>query len=170
MKFKIFLFILLLFSCHSDKKTSKLIDTDLIIPGKQAEGFLIDTTIESGSLRVYTAKNNDLSKITTISLFSGLIFDSLAFHDNSHILFIKNNTIIAIAGLVIEKKITSDAVLLSRGIDNFVFNYGNKDLVIFKIKDNTAYIYRNSGIAVFDDNSDNIIDMYIVFKVQSNSR
>ena len=52
---------------------------------------------------------------------------------------------------------------LTDGADSFIMNYGNSGLNIVNKDGHRIYIYRKMGIAIFDDNSDDSIDMYLIF-------
>jgi len=166
MNFKAILIIsnFFLFSCTSSDKINPNIDLNLIVPGRTAEGFNIGEQIKEDSFTVYESRENNIAEILTLDYFSDLKFDSLIYKENESVLFLNKGIITAIAGLTIDKRITSDAVLLSRGVDNFILNYGNSGLSIMKRGEHSVYIYKDFGIAVFDDNNDNIIDMYLIFK------
>lgn len=167
MNYKIktlFLNSLLFFSCSSIPESNSSIDKDLIIPGKRAEGYYLGQFLEKNESPVYLDKDNSISDILDIPLFSDLKFNSIIYINHTSVLFLKNGIVIAVAGIKIERRITSDAVLLSKGIDNFIINYGNSGLVTRINGNHKAYIYKKYGIAVFNDNNDANIDMYLVFK------
>lgn len=159
-----FLFSLILVcACTSDKKVVSIPDRYLIIPGKTAEGYnLYDKITEDISKRGLTEKKK-LSDIFDVEVLPDLQFENVVYVRDSHALFLNNHMIVAIAGFKITKRVTSEAVLLSKGVDNFIINYGNDGLRIITHGRHKAYIYQETGIAVFDDNSDNAIDMYLVF-------
>lgn len=158
----LFSFILLC-SCSSPMKHSTVIDRYLIVPGKSAEGYIIGDTVVRDSSMIELKEKNSMPEILGADILAGLRFDSVLYIKDSAVLFIKDNRIIAVAGLKLTKHVTYDAVLLSKGIDNFIMNYGNDGLRIVPAGKHKAYIYKDAGIAVFDDNGDNIIDMYLVF-------
>ena len=109
-------------------------------------------------------ETGSIANILSLSCFSDLKFDSLVYNKDSSVVFLNNGIITAIAGLKMERRVTSDAVLLSKGVDNFILNYGNKGLNTINKGNHRVYIYRNLGIAIFNDNNDDIIDMYLIFK------
>jgi len=166
MKYKViilFFNLVLICSCVSGNKDVSGTDRYLIIPGKFAEGFnLGDNVIEDPSM-TSLKKRKTVSEIFGTNVLPELCFDSVLYAGDSYALLFENRKIVAIAGFKINKRVTSDAVLLSKGIDNFIMNYGNDDLKIITAGNHKAYIYKKTGIAVFDDNNDNIIDMYIIF-------
>lgn len=58
---------------------------------------------------------------------------------------------------------TDEAVKLQDGADSFIINYGNSGLRIITEGSHRIYIYRDLGIAIFDDYGDDTIDMYLIF-------
>ena len=167
MKFKgtiIITCLVSVFSCTSADKSNIKRDINLIVPGKSAEGFDLGQKIKKEDYIIYESSETNISDILETDNVADIKFDSLVRNGNASILFLEKGIIAAIAGLTIERRTTSDAVLLSRGIDNFILNYGNSGLSIVKTKNHSIYIYKESGIAVFDDNNDNTIDMYLIFR------
>lgn len=167
MKFKgtiIITCLVSVFSCTSADKSIIKRDINLIVPGKSAEGFALGQEIRKENFKVYESGKTNIADILDTDNFADIKFDSLIHNGDASILFLEKGIITAIAGLTIERRTTSDAVLLSRGIDNFILNYGNSGLSIVKGKNHSIYIYKESGIAVFDDNNDNTIDMYLIFR------
>jgi hypothetical protein len=167
MKYKPVVFIIslcLVWSCVSDKKEDLAADKYLLIPGKSAEGYSIGNQVVKNSSMIEMRESKNISDILNIDILSDLKFDSVLYVKDSFALFLKDNTVVAIAGFKTTRRVTSDAVLLSRGIDNFILNYGNTGLSIITKGNHKVYIYKESGIAVFDDKSDNTIDMFLIFK------
>jgi len=167
MKFKEIITIIVIvsiFACTSADKAAVKTDINLIVPGIRAEGFDLGQEIRKEDYKVYESRETNIADILGTDNFADIKFDSLIRNGNASILFLEKGVITAIAGLTIERRTTSDAVLLSRGIDNFILNYGNSGLSIVKGKNHSIYIYKKSGIAVFDDNNDNTIDMYLIFR------
>jgi len=152
-----------LLSCASIDKTDPLLDINLIVPGKTAEGYNIGDTINDTGGDRNVISTGSINDITQIELFENLRFDSIIVKKNSAVLFLKSNTIMAIAGLKIERRITFDAVMLSQGSDNFILKYGSSGLETIRRNNHKVHIYKESGIAIFDDNSDDFIDMYLIF-------
>ena len=167
MKFKKFIILFVfsqILSCVTEKKDG-LQDRYLVIPGKSAEGYTIGDYISDVKSLIRFVDKKQFSDIFNVDILSGLEFDSVVYTADSHALFLKDQAIVGIAGFKINKRVTSDAVLLTKGIDNFILNYGNDGLKIISSGRHKAYIYKDCGIAVFDDNNDNSIDMYLVFMV-----
>jgi len=158
------LLVVLHLSCASVDKTNPSSDINLIVPGNAAEGFIIGETFENTNSDLYTIKDGNLKDITGVEYFTKFQFDSIFRKKESTVLFIKNKTIIAITGMKTERRITDDAVLLSKGVDNLILSYGNSGLSVITRNKHRLYIYKESGLALFDDNSDDTIDMFLVFK------
>jgi len=152
-------------SCTSADKMNSSIDKNIIVPGETAEGFNLGEHIEKDSFKVYESRRNNIADILELDNFSDLKFDSMVIARNVSVLFINKGVITAIAGLNADRRVTSGAVLLSRGIDNFILNYGNSGLLIIRTGNHSVYIYKSLGIAVFDDNNDNTINMYLIFPI-----
>ena len=161
-----FLFFL---SCIGNNKINSTVDKSLIIPGKSAEGYMLGELIEESVLSTCLENEKSISEIMGIELFSDLKFDCISSDNKTSVIFLKNGIIVAIAGVKTERRITSDGVLLSRGVDDFILNYGNSRLLNFSTGKHRVYLYKDSGIAIFDDNCDNSIDMYLIFKTENNS-
>lgn len=153
----------ILLSCASFENSYPQPDINLIVPGKTAEGYSLGSTIKDVEIAEGIISTGSIKDITKIESFQDLLFDSIIIKRDSAVLFLKNKTIIAIAGLKIERRTTTDAVLLSNGSDNFVQKYGTDELETIRIGKHKVHIYKKSGIAIFDDNSDDLIDMYLVF-------
>ena len=156
----LFIFIL---SCVSAGSNNNGIDRNLIIPGKSAEGYNIGNTFKNNTDIIFTGKETEIGNIFELEVFSNLKFDSYIYIKDSAVIFLNKGIITAIAGLKTERRVTSDAVLLSKGIDNFILNYGNSGLRTISKNGHKVYIYNELGIALFNDNSNNI-DLYLVFR------
>ncbi len=143
-------------------------DKNLIMPGRSAEGFIIGEAIDSSILKSDSLKSFDkdksFSEILDIDLFPDLNFNAVLYISNSSSIFIKDGIITAIAGFKTERRVTSDGILLSNGIDSFILNYGNSHLVTNSKRNHRVYYFKELGIAVFDDNGDNSIDMFLILK------
>jgi hypothetical protein len=158
------LLCLIQIACASSGEIDSSPDINLIVSGKSAEGYIIGGQIETNDAINIISVPGNINDIVRIEAFHNLSFDSIIYKQARAILFIDNKTIIAIIGLKSERRITSDAVKLSDGIENFIENYGVSGLETFTVNNNKAYIYKDSGIALFDDNSDDTIDMYLIFR------
>jgi hypothetical protein len=155
---------LILVACASSGEIDYHHDINLIVPGRSAEGYSVGLQIEINNEKNIISASGIINDIAKVEAFHNLSFDSIIYKQDRAILFIDNKTIIAIIGMKSERRITSDAVKLSDGIENFIENYGASGLETFTVNNNKAYIYKDSGIALFDDNSDDTIDMYLIFR------
>lgn len=160
------IYSIFILSCASPKNSTNEIDRNLVIPGKTAEGYNLGDRPENIK-PVKAGTTDNIGKILDLDCFSSIQFDSYVYNRDTSVIFLHNGIITAIAGLKTERRITSDAVPLSRGIDNFILNYGNSGLVIKSRKKNKVYYYKIMGIAVFNDNNDNTIDMYLILPKQN---
>lgn len=148
-------------------------DNTLIVPGTGAENILLKQQAdEILTIKGYPEKISEFKEKKELfkDVFKAnnsikINFDKIFYYDfQKAIFFLDSNIVTAIAGLN-SRKITIDSIDLTRGVEFFIFNYGNRNLQILK-KDNgskdTIYLY-GRGIALVDDRGDDKIDMYIVF-------
>lgn len=160
---KYILFIILLTtltSCTLQKK----VDRSLIIPGQSAEGYTIKEKISRDIIN--TSKTKELfSDILKVKSSIKIYFNQYSFQRNN-ILLLNDSKVQAIIITETSNHVTNDAVEISKGKDNFILNYGNKDLLTIKNKNNYIYSYPNAGILIADDKNDNSIDLLIIFKPQ----
>lgn len=156
------LLILLFVSCSSGQKEAEQRDVTLIVPGKSAEGFVLNETVKpvDNTVEIKTSSIPDsFSFNNQIPPFS---FSKIIYLRNRYAVFVDNDIVKAIAGLSSADRVTDDAVKLTDGADNFIMNYGNNGLRIVKDGNHRIYIYRQMGIVIFDDNSDDSIDLYLI--------
>lgn len=148
-------------------------DEYLVVPGVGAENVLLGQGIK-GLHESYSGNSRRISKPSKVSdLFkdvyriSGLkkvYFDLIFYYDDRGVaLFVKDGVVRAIAGLS-NRRVTIDSIDMTDGIENFIAGYGKKGLTVKRSGKNSACLYLERGIAVFDDNSDGIIDLYLVFR------
>lgn len=165
--------IILIFAntVNTDLKVKIKSDETLIIPGFGAENILLDdASDEIISLKGYPDRVCEFEKAK--EFFKDIynlespqkIFFNKIFHfiDINLIILIHENVVSAIIGLS-SSRITVDFVNLSKGVEHFLFTYGNKDLNVLTKNDNKFFIYSKLGFAVADDKSDDVIDMYLIF-------
>ena len=160
------LVILLLVSCSTVQKKKEQKDITLIIPGNCAEGFILDETVsaEENTVKIdTTAMPEILLSITGNNQIPPFTCNRIIYSRNSYALFTENGIIKSIAGFSPADRVTDDAVKLTDGVDNFIMNYGNSGLNIINKNGHRIYMYKKMGIAIFDDNTDDSIDMYIIF-------
>ena len=148
---------------------------ELIVPGIGAETVLLHQNITdvAGIFSGYQYKLSKFKKIKdifkdiyNIKISLNIQYDKIYHYDSRQCTFFSyKDKISAIIGLN-SHRVTNDSVDLKRGIEYFVFHYGNKDMIIKKRGNHKIYIYYKIGIALIDDNSDNSIDMFIIFPVK----
>ena len=147
-------------------------DETLVVPGMGAEKIIIhepvailNSTYQGLDYRLAKVGDNQdvFRDILKINNKNGIVFNEIRyFYGNNVVVFIKNNIVQSVAGMNTDR-ITLDSVDLGRGASYFVFNYGNESLTVYKKPNGYVYIYAAKGIAVFDDDNDDSIDLYMVF-------
>ncbi len=156
----------MLTSCGYGRLEKETRDITLVIPGRMAEGFTLGEKF-TGSDEYHRIdikeKDSPLPLIFKKGQAPEIKHDEI-FYSGSRVAVLTNNNIITgIAGLRTSGRVTDYAVRLSDGADNFIMNYGNSGLYISVEDSHRIYLYKKFGIAVFDDYSDNSIDMYLIF-------
>lgn len=170
MKSLLIIKILILSFCVSLENNIRN-DSVLVVPGIGAENTLLNDKADSViTIKGYPDKVSEFKK--RMELFFNIfeVKSSLKIYYNKiysyesrkAVIFLDNGVVSAIVGLS-NGRISPDSVDLSRGIDYFVFSYGNRNLEIIKKDRDRIYLYSNIGIALIDDNGDDSIDMFIVF-------
>jgi len=149
-------------------------DDAVIIPGIGAEGILlgenIDELISISSYKNYQVSKpyapKDLFKNVLKVVFSKkILFDHIYFFEKKKLfIFVLKHKVVAIAGSR-DDRITLDSISLAKGVDFFIYNYGNQNCKKIKSAENIIIIYSKIGLAIIDDKSDNSIDMFLVFKI-----
>ena len=160
------LLILILASCSTGKPETALKDSTIVIPGKTAEGFSLNETSSmpgNNSQIKNPSMPTPLSDLIRSDAIPEIEFNRIIYSRNRHIVFINNGVVTAIAGLNPVNRVTDEAVKFTDGVENFIINYGNEGLKIVTEGEHKVYIYRELGIAIFDDYGDDRIDMYLVF-------
>jgi hypothetical protein len=147
-------------------------DSTIIVPGRGSNGIVIGEDIDDVVMRFGKSK----FKISRPNQVSELFKDVFKMRGNTRIYFdaMYYNEEKKCAVCVFKGRVdavigfdgsytTSDAVNLQRGINNFIFNYGNRNLKLLRQGGNAIYVYPEHGIAVIDDGDNDTIDLYIVF-------
>jgi hypothetical protein len=149
-------------------------DLMLVVPGIGAEKALIGSDLNEFLYRTRRSQYKISRLKTAGEVFADILkinsdikifFDEIYLNEETgSVIYSLNKKISAVGGLSIDRH-TDDQVDLKAGIENFLFNYGNRG--IEKIDNNISrvYIYKSSGIAVFDDGKNDTIDLYLVFPV-----
>jgi hypothetical protein len=165
MNLKVVLTIMIVcfFTSCITTQDNAITDRNLIIPGASAEGYKLGDEIDVKTSGIMEAGEGDIAGIINVDYFDSIKFDSLIYENDTSALFLDKGVVKAIAGFKIERRVTSDGVLLSKGLDNFIVHYTLEKPLIISKGNNKVLIYNDLGIALFDDNSDNYIDMYLIF-------
>ena len=148
-------------------------DETIIVPGIGAEKIVIGENIAT-AYKVLNENKYKLSKFRKQKELFKEIFkiesNVKIYYDKIHyfnlkkvIIFSREGIITAIIGLRINR-VTEESVSLDRGIDYFIFNYGNENIRQFSNDRGKIYISKKMGIALFDDNDNNKISMFLIFK------
>jgi hypothetical protein len=150
-------------------------DESFIVPGLGAEKIILGDDI-SQVVQRFTQNSYKISKPKKMTeLFKDVfglssrvpIYFDAVYHngEKKFSLFVFQNRVIAILGMNVNK-VTFDFVELTSGLNNFILNYGNKDLNRMRNESHGIYYYPSRGIAVVDDNFNDTIDLYIIFKTR----
>ncbi len=163
---------LLALAASSDMHNRIATDDTLIIPGIGAEKILLGETSETviarrgAPLRTVKAETTGevFQNIFNVKSDLKIPFDAIYYYgEGKGIFFLHMNIVSAIAGSA-RNRVTVDAVFLEKGVQQFIFHYGNEGLMTVPKGKHTAYCYPRKGIALFDDDGNDGIDLYMVFK------
>ncbi len=154
-------------------------DESFVVPGLGAEKVLLDEDISRVTPR-FARNSFKVSKpnriielfkdIFNLSTKVPIYFDAIYHNgEKKFSLFVFQNKVTAILGMN-TNRITFDFVGLESGVRSFIFHYGNKDLNSVKNESHGIYYYPSKGIAVVDDNLNDNIDMYLIFKARKQNR
>lgn len=178
----IFLFFLSLFSLYfvpysfaleqGVSKEAIMRDETMIAPGFGSNGIVLGEDMDSvirrfGKQKFRTSKPNHASElfrnVFKIASDTPIYFDSIYYNDERKCAAcVFQGKVIAVIGFDTNRA-TIDAVNLQSGINNFIFNYGNRSIKVLRSGANGIYIYRDIGIAIVDDDMNDSIDLYMVF-------
>lgn len=150
-------------------------DDSLIAPGIGSHTILVGDMIDSVIQKIGRQKFKISKPATPGELFKDvfhiatkvqIIFDTMYYSENNnYALCIYHGTVVAIIGLI-NTGITTDGVSLKSGINNFIFYYGNNNVLRIQSGSHGLYMYQTKGIAVIDDDMNDSIDLYVVFLPQ----
>jgi hypothetical protein len=153
-------------------KESIIHDETMIVPGLGSNGIVIGEDIDAvirrfGKQKFRISKPNHVSElfknVFKIVSDTKIYFDTIYYNDEQKCAAcVFQGKVIAVIGFD-TNRVTIDAVNLQSGINNFIFNYGNKNSKVLRSGTNGIYIYRDIGIAVVDDDMNDSIDLYIIF-------
>jgi len=145
-------------------------DAGLIVPGVGAERVVLGDNI-SDVIKSYRGEKCRISKpAKTTDVFKEIFrvesdfrldFEEMHYFEGRAMILFKNREVSSIIGF--RKRVTIDAVDLSRGVEYFILHYGNSGLKTITRGDSRIYLYQKTGMAIVDDNADDQIDMYIIF-------
>jgi hypothetical protein len=150
-------------------------DDSLISPGIGSHSVLVGDMIDS-VMRTTGREKFKISKpVTPGELFKDvfhigtkiqIVFDAIYYSENNnYALCVSHGKVVAIIGFI-NTGITTDGVSLKSGINNFIFYYGNTNVLRIQSGSHGLYIYQTKGIALIDDDLNDSIDLYIVFSPQ----
>jgi hypothetical protein len=150
-------------------------DIKLVVPGAGAEravlkeesGTVISIKGYPESVSEFAGINELFRHVFDISSPVKISFNKIYYYEKlKSVIFFNDNIVTGIVGLT-NARITYDSIDLKKGVEYFIFGYGNNRLTTLIKSDgkkrDKIYIYPELGIAVFDDNDDDVIDMYIIF-------
>ncbi len=167
-----FLCLAFSFSDNASGARRKANSGRVIIPGSGAVNvFLNDTTekIESQfgkSRRIesrFPSKKEIFRDVFRIKGGTRIYFDLVYYYKSLDIIvFFNDRRVTAVIGL--SPGVTSDRIDLRGGMDSVLFHYGNDSLSVIRTGTHRIYQYPNRGIAFVDDNADDSIDMYMIFR------
>jgi hypothetical protein len=150
-------------------------DVSLVAPGIGSHGILIGDDIDSvmqmsGKVKFKLSKPASPAELFKdvfhVSSNIKIFFDYLLHDENSnYTLCVSQSKVVAVIGFV-NNTITTEGVSLKSGVNSFIFNYGNANVLRIQSGSHGLYIYKARGIAVIDDDMNDSIDLYIVFLPQ----
>ncbi len=171
--------LLFLFSSIANipSETNLRNDNSLIIPGIGAERVLINDNLRRvvsllGSPESISRFDKTQELFKTVFENDSprkIFFDRLYYYKQQNaIILCQKGFVSGIIGLV-SSRITTESVSLKKGVEYFIFNYGNNELIALSGRSNKKrdmiYLFNNLGLAIGDDGDDDSIDFYIVFGV-----
>jgi len=147
-------------------------DDTMIVPGLGSNGIVIgediDTVIKRfGKQKFRISKPNRVSElfkdVFKIASDTRIYFDTIYYNDEQKCaVCVFQSKVNAVIGFD-ANRVTLDAVNLQSGINNFIYNYGNKNMKVLRSGTNGIYIYYTMGIAIVDDDMNDSIDLFIIF-------
>ena len=150
-------------------------DNNLIGPGLGAEKIVLNENADMvisakgypGKVSEFEERKELFKDVFKINLSAKIFFDKIYYYETKKtVILLDRSHVSGIVGFS-NRRVTVDSVNLGRGVEYFVFGYGNKNLEIIKKKNDKTeskiYLYLKLGIVIVDDRSDDIIDMFIVF-------
>jgi len=170
--FSIYFFLISAVTGQFGSKENIIRDETMIVPGLGSNGIVIGEDIKTvtrrfGKQRFRISKPNHVSElfknVFKISSDTKIYFDTIYYNDEQKCAAcIFQGNVIAVIGFD-TNRITIDAVNLQSGTNNFIFNYGNKNMKVLRSGPNGIYLYHDKGIAIVDDDMNDSIDLFIIF-------
>jgi hypothetical protein len=164
---------------HEFNKQTIIKDKTMIVPGVGSDGVILGENIETvfqrfgkKRFRISQADRVDelFQNVFKVQSETKLYFDAVCYNEaDKFAVCVFQGTVIAVIGFDINR-VTIDRANLRAGINNFIFNYGNRGLAVIRGGNNKIYMYRDIGIAAVDDNSNDMLDLYIVFGPPNGTR
>ncbi len=149
-----------------------IIDPSLIVPGLGAEGFVINKPaseavkkFNSKELKIikFNKRKELLEEVFNIKVPLKIKYDMIILSENNHIILLSYKDLVTAVIGFNHGRVTNDAVSLDKGINYFIFNYGNNEIYQIQNEYGKIYIFKNIRIILFDDNNNDTIDMYLVY-------
>jgi hypothetical protein len=164
---------MLLISAEGETYRDRIIsDLMLVVPGVGSEKAIIGSDLNEFLLRTRRANYKVTHPDKTGEIFSDILkiktdikifFDYIYLNEETGSIIYSLNKVITAAGGLSADRYTENNVNFKAGVENFLFYYGNSDLVKIENSVSCVYIYKSVGIAVFDDGKNDSIDLYLVF-------
>ncbi len=177
MLFKALIIFLLGVPVYGGLNTKVKNDGSLVVPGLGAERVVLNEdnnaviSIKGYPDRVseFDEKKEFFNDILGLESPVKIYFDKIYYYKRkTTVVLMHKRLVTGIVGMS-NSRVTIDSVDLGKGIEYFVFGYGNdKQEVLVKSNDKKGdiiYLYPERGIALVDDRNNDVIDMYVVFPV-----
>jgi len=147
-------------------------DETMIVPGLGSNGIVIGEDIDA-VIRRFGKRKFRISKpshggelfknVFKIASDTKIYFDTIYYNDEQKCAAcVFQGKVIAVIGFD-ANRVTKDAVNLQSGINNFIYNYGNKNMKVLRSGTNGIYMYHAMGIALVDDDMNDSIDLFVIF-------
>jgi hypothetical protein len=147
-------------------------DETMIVPGLGSNGIVIGEDIDAvirrfGKHKFRISKPSHVGElfknVFKIASDTKIYFDTIYYNDEQKCAAcVFQGKVIAVIGFDVNR-VTKDAVNLQGGINNFIYNYGNKNMKVLRSGTNGIYVYQAMGIALVDDDMNDSIDLFIIF-------
>ncbi len=153
------------------KEASRVVsDSTLVVPGVGAEGVVLGMTLKEikelkGEPRRVTEKKRWklFRDVFHLKEIADVPFDMMIEYGYPGITVgLKDSKVQFVIGQS-QQRVTNSGVSLEKGVSYVIFQMGNEGLHILERTQKSLYMYRNRGVAFFDDGSNDSIDMYAVF-------